>query len=107
MKKIVLSVMAAALFLTSTGIGFATEIYDQKVSALKNSKNAKQKIVKGKIKMTKKDIKRTVENPNLSDKEKYRRLEIYQNRLTSLENQKKQIKDQYKKDKKALKLKYN
>lgn len=105
MKKIILSLTIVSLFLTT--VCFATELYDQKVAVLKNSKNAKQEIVKGKIKMTKKDIKRTVENPNLSDKEKYRRLEMYQNRLTSLENQKKQIKEQYKKDKKAAKLKYN
>ncbi|MBR6163191.1 hypothetical protein IKQ26_04815 [bacterium] len=105
MKKIILAGVVLSLFLTTTV--FATEMYDRKLDVLKNSKNAKQKVVKGKIKMTKKEIKRTVENPNLSDKEKYRRIEMYQNRLAALEQQNKSIKKQYKRDKKVLKQKYN
>ena len=106
MKKIFSLFVLASLFLTSNTV-FASEIYSQKLAVVKNSKSAKQKVVNAKIKQTNKDIKRTIENPDLSEKEKNRRLTNYQNKLIDLKNQKTKIKEQYKKDKAELKAKYN
>ena len=106
MKNIISLFILSALFLTSNTV-FASEIYSQKLAVVKNSKNAKQKVINAKIKQTNKDIKRTIENPDISEKEKNRRLTVYQNKLIDLENQKTRIKEQYKKDKANLKAKYN
>lgn len=106
MKKFFSLLLLVSLFLTSNTV-FASEIYSQKLAVVKNAKNAKQKVVKAKIKQTNKDIKRTIENPDLSEKEKNRRLAVYQKRLIDLKNQKTKIKEQYKRDKAALKAKYN
>lgn len=107
MKKFFSVFLVSALFLFFSGIGKASELYSQKLTVVKNSKKAKEKIVKGKIKATNKEIKRILENPNISDKEKNRQLDIKQRKLTSLYSEKTRIKEQYKKDKANLKLKYN
>ena len=104
MKKIFSLLVVSTMLL---GSSFASEIYSQKLAVVKNTKNAKQKVVNAKIEQTNKDIKRTIENPDISEKEKNRRLNIYQNKLIDLKNQKTRIKEQYKKDKESLKLKYN
>ena len=107
MKKFFSVFLVFVLFLFFSGAGYAGEVYSQKLAILKNSKKAKEKILKEKIKATNKDIKRIAQNSALSDKEKNRQLDIKQRKLTSLYGEKTKIKEQYKKDKANLKLKYN
>ncbi len=107
MKKIVLSSALIFSILISSGIGFASELYSQKLRPVRDAKNAKQKVLNSQIEAAEYDIDRTLTNPKLSTDQKYKRVQADKQKIENLKKQRKDLNKRYKAQKKAIKKKYN
>ena len=108
MKKKLLGLLAIAI-LSFGVIDAANATSDQYKAALapvRRAKNAQVRVINNQIDAIQAKIDAEAVNTTMSDTQRSKNLQKYQNEIFKLEQKKEQINAKYKADKKALKAKY-